>query len=325
MPEPRLMAPNGKEVSSLTDSDKEADQAMEIMQDSALLSLPLEVFQTVARHMDVGTFYASLFTCKYFLKAGECRPNILRHLYHLPGLRLGLDDLSTSDLLRQFRKRAAESGCASSVLANVSKYQQTSFTSLTSAVFAPANPTQPDYPDRQARLATIHDRGIIMVYDLLEDQVRLKKELHIRPEDGDQRSIEIVKMAFASGSHDLAVLYRHRPTRLPAHFTAARSTNPFAPLADIYKLVTFHYLWSNSKGFFYDSHQQETRDIRVEVDNEQIPVGLALSSDGHACIAWKTQSETNPTKLILIGRNEDLMQSCTYGKSDSQISMSRFL
>ena len=278
---------------------------MKIVQDSPLLSLPIEVFQIMTRHMDAGTFYASLLTCKYFLKAAECRRNLIHHLYSLPGLRLGLDDVPTSDLLLQFRKRAAESACAG-VLAHITKYQQASRISLSNAAFSPANSS---HPESQAHVAMIHDGGVIQIYDLGKHHVRLKAELHIRPEDGNDSRMEIVRMAFAPCSRDLAVLYRYLPHSTKSSVKEIYEHDTLSKTA--YKLVTFHHLWARTKGYFYDSHQQETKE--VVVSDTEVPVGLALASNGYACLASRNQTQEHATNLTLIGRDEKLMEACTYG------------
>ena len=305
------MAPHPEFVMDRASLNKmdEADPKMEITQDSALLDLPLEVFQLITRYMDAATFYTSLLTCQYFLKAAKCRPNVIQHLYNLPGLRLGLDELSTSDLLLQYRKRAAESGCAAGTLADVTKYQQTSQTSLSNAAFSPANVPQ---PASQAHVATVHDGGTIQIYDLGKHHVRLKVELHIRPEDNNESRMEIVKMAFAPCSRDLAVLYRHLPHSLKSNRKKQGFTHDSTG-KKVFKLVTFHSLLARTKGYFYDSHQQETKDIRVS--DVYIPVGLALAANGNACIAWKNQIYEPITTLTLIGRDEKLMEACSYGQS----------
>lgn len=304
------MAFDGVDVTDHTDNSRqeEPESATVIVQDSALLSLPLEVLQTITRWMDAGTFFASLLTCKQLLKAAKCRPNLLRHLHSLPGLRLGLGNYSTSGLLVQFRKRAAESGCAAGVLSDVTTYSPNSRTSLSNAAFSPASPSQ---PNSHAHLATVNDGGIIHIYDLGKDQVRLKTELHIRPEDGSAARMEIVKMAFCSRSRDLAVLYRHLSSeRGPL---GKRGFFDCIPLdGTLFKLVTFHHVHTSTKGYFYDSHLQETRDIR-SLDKE-VPVGLALASNGLACIAWKKSGKEDNTRVTLTERDEKLMQACTYGK-----------
>ena len=283
--------------------------AMEINQDSTLLELPLEIFQLITRYLDPATFYSSLLTCRHFLEAAQCRPIIIRHLSGLPGLRLGLDDLSTTELLLHYRKRAAESACAAGILADVTKYQQTSRASLFSAVFSPANVLE---ASSKAHVATVHNGGIIQIYALGEDYVRLKTELHIRPEDGDDTRMEIVKMAFAPVSRDLAVLYQNIPHTVKSSDGKKGFTHDSYGFK-VFKLVTFHFLLARSKGYFYDSHQQETRVIRVM--DVEFPVGLALAARGNACVAWKNQVHQKFTTLTLIGRHEKLMEACNYGQS----------
>lgn len=301
------MFPGGVEVIDLTNNSV-AQPSQKIVQDSILLGLPLEVFQTIIWYMDAGTFFASLLTCKQFLKAAQCKPNLLRHLYNIPGLRLGLEDLSTSELQLQFRKRAAESGCAAGVLADVTRFSQTSQISLSNATFSPASPSQ---PGSHAHLATVHDGGIIHIYDLGKHHVRLKAELLIGPEDGNPHRLEVFGLAFSPGSRDLAVLYRQIPGRKKL-FGERGFFDHRPPGSCLYKLVTFPHVYMSTNGSFYDSHQPETREVTTS--HIETPVGLALASNGHACIAWKTPCNEDKTNVTLIGRDEILMQSCRYGQ-----------
>lgn len=106
-------------------------------QQSRLLTLPTEIFQGITWHMDVGTFFASLLTCRQVMKAAHSKRLLLRHINNIPGLRLGLEDLSTEGLLHQFSMRAAECGCGAGVLADVTNYAPTSKRPVSSAVFSP--------------------------------------------------------------------------------------------------------------------------------------------------------------------------------------------
>lgn len=106
-------------------------------QQSRLLSLPTEIFQFISWYMDVGTFFASFLTCRQFMIAARSKPLLLRHIHNIPGLRPGLEDLSTADLLDQFSKRAAESSYGAGVLADVTRYAPRSKTPLSNAVFSP--------------------------------------------------------------------------------------------------------------------------------------------------------------------------------------------
>lgn len=294
------------------DSKPESDTQTEIQQTSTLLKLPIEVFQTITWHMDIGTFFISLLTCKFFLAAAQSRPNLHRHIGSLPGLKLGFDSITTPDLLLQLRKRAAESGCAAGVLSNLTLYGPASRIPLSNAVFSPAVPGQ---RGSVPQLATVEEGGAIQIYDLGKDHIRHKAELHIEPTDDDNGCrIEIQKMAFSSESQDLAVLYRSHNTR--CHLIA----ETFDVGDPTYRLVTFHRLHAKTKKYFYSSSQQETRNIGVRneardisISNADTPVGLALASNGNACISLQQHGNCNDTKVFLIGRNEKMMEACSYG------------
>ena len=263
---------------------------------SPLLRLPDEVLQIILKHMDAGTFFASLLTSKRFLRAASSRSLLFRHLDRIPGLALGLDDLSTSDLLIFFRKRAAHSGCAAGVLANVTRYAHQP--GMKSAIFIPPDVSQ---PGDSARLVTTQWDGVLQIYDLTQDFVRCQVELHIRPEGASQTTrYEIFKVSSSPSTRDLAVLCRQREHRQRA--ISARD-------AFIYKLVTFHRCFAKNLGYFYNSIYQESRDIKNL--KEYTPTGLALASNGNACIVWKCTSELHKFKICLVRRNRKTMV-CDY-------------
>ncbi len=271
----------------------------EVRQDSAFTRLPNELLQLITKHMDAGTFFASLLTSKKFLEIALCRPLLFHHLNRIPGLTLGLTDLPTPDLLVFFRRRAAQSGCAAGALANVTKYAHQP--GMSSAVFIPSDLSQ---PGNLAQLVTFQWDGVLQIYDLAEDYVRRRVELHIRPEGGCPNTrFEILKVSFSPSSRDLAVLYRQRENR--------HNTSPFpkrsesACDSEVYRLVTFHRCFAKSLGYFYDSFLQETRDI--DGIEDQKPVGLALASNGNACIAWRSTIGRNESKICLVRRNNKIM------------------
>ena len=230
------------------------------------------------------------------------RPLILYHLNQLPGLTLGLNHLPAPELLSVFRRHAVQSGCAAGALANVTKY--TYRPTLSKAVFIPSDPSQ---PGNLSQLVTNQWDGVLQIYDLAEDHVRRKVELHIRPEGGcSSTRVDILKVCFSSSSRDLAVLYRQREhsqnadplPELPERSESARHN-------EVYSLVTFHRCYAKTLGYFYDSFLQETRDIKAPED--QKPVGLALASNGTACITWRCRDRLNGTKIFLVGRNGKIM------------------
>lgn len=300
----------GLEIMDPTDNSfpKAMKESEPATQDSPLLGLPLEVLQTITWYMDAGTFFASLLTCKQVFEAAKCRPNLLRHLHNLPGFRLDLKDISVLGQLLHFRRRAAANGCAAGVLADVTTFSQTSRTSLSNAAFSPRGSSQAGRPNF---LATAHEGGFVHVYDLGEHHVRLESVLHIPSEDGNPHPMEVSRLAFGPDSHDLAVLYRDILCREETSVNEGLPVNR-PPGSCLYKLVTFHYVHTSDPGSSYDSDLQETRDItRPDIE---VPVGLALASNGRACIAWKVLGKENKTKVTLIGRDETLMRACGYGQ-----------
>lgn len=271
-----------------------------------LLTLPIEILQTITWHLDASAFFTSILTCKRFMDAALCRRNIFHHIHSLPGIRLGLEDLETSELLLAFRQRAAKYLCGAGVLANVTRYDPVPSTiSFSKAVFSPGSPAQ---------LATAQDFATVHVYELTSHNVRLKAELQSHWcswEAVAATDLDIIKIAFSS-SRDLAVLYKPRRPSQKQRFS------PFVdeldkPDTQVLKLVTFHRLHASTKGYFYSSHQQETRDIICHISIE--PVGLAIASNGKACIAYKTPVLKDSTEMLLIGRNAKVMDACSYGES----------
>ena len=86
--------------------------------------------------MDAATFFTSLLTCHHFLTSALNRRNLLRHINNLPGIKLGLEEQHTPQLLREFRRRAAESGVGAGVLAGRCIWEKGRGRSLGTAVFA---------------------------------------------------------------------------------------------------------------------------------------------------------------------------------------------
>ena len=267
-------------------------------QTSAFLRLPDELLQIISKHMDTGTFFASLLTSKRLLHVALSRSLLFHHLNRMPGLTLGLSDLPTPDLLLFFKKRAAQSGCAAGALADVAKYADQP-PGLSSAVFIP-----PNQLGDLAQLVTAHWDGVLQVYDLARDYVRRRFELHIRPPEGFPNTrFEILKVSFSSSSRDLAVLYRQREH--PQSRSSFRKRTEPDHNSGAYKLSTFHCCFAKTLGYFYDSFLQEIRDIKEIEDHT--PVGLAVASNGNACIVWRSTGRLNKSKICLVRRNEKIM------------------
>ena len=268
-----------------------------------LLHLPPEILQAIAWHMDPGTFFVSLLTCKTIYDAAKDRRNLLRHLHSIPGLRLGLDDLSTADLLMRFRKRAAASLCGAAVLADIARYAPADNNSqISKSVFSAGTHGTP------AQLATVYESMFVRIYELTADHVRLKAELRIiSREDVGHPDLEVLKIAFSS-TRDLAVLYRHR--RAPTDVSPFVDEEPTQAKCTL-RLVTFHYYYTGMRGYFYSSEEQETTDISQDVGF--VPTGLALASNGNFCISWTSCDIEKHPEVWLCGRDKKLMAAIQYG------------
>ena len=274
-----------------------------------LLDLPPEVLQTILWHMDPGTLFISLFTCRRIFDAAKAKNVLLHQIGSIPGLRLGLgENVPTPELLTKFRLRAAESLLGVPVLADVAKYAPGSNPiHVRQCVFGRGPPGTP------AQLATVYQHHpVINIYELTADHIRLKAELRteLSRTDGGSCNVEVLKVAF-SASRDLAVLYRYTPR--------SGKASPFvdeaaAKAKHTLKLVTFHHCHAATKGWFYTSNVQDTRDISYR--QSSYPVGLALAMNGNACIAWKSPGDDDATKVCLYGRDAKLMDACSYGQSD---------
>ena len=274
-----------------------------------LLDLPAEILQTVAWHMDPGTFFVSLLTCKTIYDAAKYRRNLLRHLHSIPGLRLGLEDLTTSDLLLRFRKRAAASLCGGGILADITRYAPVdSVKSISKAIFSSGAPAQ---------LATVHEPAIVNIYELTADHVRLKAELRIQSrEDSSDLEVEVLKIAFSS-TRDLAILYGHkRSPRKVSPFVDDEATETKRTL----KMVTFHHCYSGMRGHFYSTDEQETTDITQDLGFE--PAGLALASNGNFCISWACSDIEKHPEVWLCGRDKKLMAALQHGMSHIHVQNS---
>ena len=275
-----------------------------------ILRLPTEIFNLIQWRMNAVTFFVSLLTCRYFLKAAASRPLVLHHLHTLPGLRLGLDDLDADQLLTEFRRRAAVGGYAAGVLANTKVFGPTPGSLMSRSVFTSHEVTYPR--STQTTLAVPHRNGFVQLYNLTQDSVHKEDELHLPLEQRTQDEMDILKVAFAPQTRDLAVLCR--PADSSPCVPQFTDSFPRAHKPDlvIYKLILFHRLHSKRRGHYYFSFKNETRDVPID---SAIPASLAISSDGTACIAWKHHDNNVTWKPWLIFRNDKLMRSCSYGES----------
>ncbi len=275
-----------------------------------LLGLSLEVFQHILRQMDPATFFASILTCKSFMVAAGSSKDLISHqIRKLPGIVPEAHHLSMDRLFLLFRQRAAQSGCAARVLADVERYVPAPGTSLTTSAFStfPDKCSSPSltplsYPasDNTVQLAVAYQGGMISVYDIGRPGAYHKTNLFIHPEDENDGKIEILCIAFSKGSKDMAVIYEILDHK--------RNLD-----VDPFRLVMFHRLYEAQRGFTFDSDRQEAR--VVDHPTHARPVGFALASNGNACIAWRYPCGSERTTVTTIGRNAEVTKMRTCGQS----------
>lgn len=278
--------------------------------ESYLLELPLEILQLIFWHLDVATVYTSLLTCKKFVQAATSRRVILRHLQNLPGLRLGFEHMSTSQLWNLFRKRAAESLCGAGVLADIKSYASTQCGGSSSpsdrSTLEPQKFEYRCYKVSQpifslalpAQVAMADDLGVIRVFKLDDRGVRLTCEILPQPLNlYDLCDTAVLKMAFSS-NNDLAILYQPlQPIKVlePSPFSH-RINNP-VPLV----VVVYRHQLSPTGDITYTVDEYDATQIPWHTGTEC--VNFALAPNGNACVGWRGHNLLERTDFWLILSN----------------------
>ena len=264
-----------------------------------LINLPPELLQTILWHMEPGACFTALQTCKTFHTNANLRKLLLHQISHLPGLRLGLDELQTEELSTTFRTRAARNAVAVNLFSDMSRYEPFGPESDMSKCALVQGPVKPPY------LAVPIDKQRINVYWLGSKFVRLKAE-GLKPRERKSRDLEIVHMAFSEGK-DLAILYSCKPSTRPRHVFDEKLGSKRK-----YKLVTFLYTKTSNRSSFYKNSMQETRNVTAEHYDSK-PVGLALANNGTACITWQRSSDCQKTEVWIYGRHKEILDNTSHG------------
>lgn len=155
-----------------------------------LLQMPREILQLICHHVEVDAFFVALQTCKAFAQAGRSRNLLLRQLGGIPGIRPGLEDLSTEVLLDEFLSRAKRNCVAAAVLADITLYSAFDGSSLARAVFSST------CREHQPRMAAVDGSDTMLVYELRRNSVTLKLKLWPSDCDMSVQDYEIVKITF---------------------------------------------------------------------------------------------------------------------------------
>ncbi len=270
-----------------------------------LLKLPPEIVQAILWHMDPGTLMVCLSLSAKLFRLAESKHLLLHQLRSVPGLTLGLEDLSTHDAFLLFRQRAIRNLCGSQVLARLTRYSAgPDKISVRQCVFSPGTPL---------RLAVAyHHQSVIRIYDFQGVNMLLNTDLqaHLFQDEGDDCQLKLLNIAFSS-NRDVAGLYRYTPS--------LGSGGPLVKDAierskKTLKLVVFTDFGSPPKGRrgrTYSTYQG-TRDIVVDDGTE--PTALAIGKDGTACIAWARSDRPVVVKIGLYLKDQVLLETCGYGQ-----------
>ncbi|KAI9700729.1 MAG: hypothetical protein M1836_002098 [Candelina mexicana] len=254
--------------------------------------------------MDPGTFFVSTFVCHAMSEAASSSKRILLHqLATIPGIKLGLEDLSTKELFLCFRTRAARHLFGVDCLADVTRYcSKDRRMNVSSSIF---NAESSHY-----QLAVVgQDDPSIHLYRL--EGISPTFETSLRPglweSNSEDCDMEAIKVAFAD--NDITALFRYKP--VPPDYC---KRSPFVRDAiekakRTLKLVTFPRLRMSPEGTSYSSVDQETRDIFNEGCE---PVGLAVDEEGTAAISWQSPRDAEVTKICLYKRDHQLMEERNY-------------
>ena len=265
-----------------------------------LTGLPREVLQTILWFMDAGTYLTSIFLCRTVHDAANSRPLLLRQLYRIPGLVFDIGHLPTEELFLLFRRRAARSLLAVSVLADSVVYSPSGRFRfrVRECCFSPGPPPL---------LATVHSNSpIINVYGLESQTISLHKQLQADLSEISRfEAHEILKIAFAASispeAFCIASLNREKP------FGIVES--PRKHIRELW-LVIFHYSYAQC------SLTHSVRRITPEKHYE--PVSLALARDGRICIVWRAWGTS--TKVVLYEQDHSLHVDGDLGKLCSCIT-----
>lgn len=152
------------------------------------------------------------------------------------------------------------------------------------------------------------DRGIIRVFKLDDQRIRLASELHPQSlNPSDQRGMAVLKMAFST-NHDLAVVYKSLEQ------TKVLEVSPFYRRAKSVPLmiVVYRCMLSPTGDIYYSVEEHETTEVRCPPGTEC--VGLAVAPNGNVCVGWQSHLLHERTDFWLI-----VSSSIAPSKGTSQI------
>ena len=262
------------------------------------LPLPPEIVDRIFWHLDVGSYFVTLMTCKQFWVVASSRRNLLRQIQRIPGLRNGLENLSTRDLFIEFRRRACKAACGSEVMADVkgAPIPSGSIHSMS---------TMTTFQSRLGRstvvLAIPHHDASVAIYSVSKDDVNLIETVRYC---GPNNQFDISIHALSFSRYDLlGVLYGQDDWCCPKGAKKkCRKCSASSSVRTIRNYQLMAYEISDHSSTAHELRYPEYQPpLFRNSDLHGYPSSIALWDDLSACIAWEGKKASQDLQLSFTG------------------------
>ena len=273
------------------------------------IPLPPEILETVFWYLDERSFFVSLLTCKQFWIVGSSRRNLLRQIKRIPGLRYGLEYLTTQQLFREFRRRAAQAAYGAEMLVDVKGCQtpRGSRHSLACMITCDLS-SDATRVSLVSLLALPNQNGTIGIYKVTANDVSLVQTLSPRELFPIGLMIEVFALSFAPDGH-LVVLCGHANYQCPCDknpdlgqclcLTTLESVCIYK--AAIYELSELPFNYGMP-----DFSPSEFIPPILLPSAENRPTSIIMdTSRGSICVAWKSSFASRIASLSYVRRISD--------------------
>ncbi|KAI9786742.1 MAG: hypothetical protein M1816_007813 [Peltula sp. TS41687] len=285
-----------------------SDDPPQPQQTLSFLDLPVEVLERIFYFLDPDTVYGALLTCKELRDVIKSSKKVLaRQLHLLPGENTSIATLTTAELLKVFRTRAAHSLCCASLFCSTVRYDADHPYKLNCRLSM-------FYRESGTLLVSFHGQRDLHTLNARHGVFDMGSKLQPTHLGLDVEDVKLLKVSF-SACQDILALYDrdegsfHVPTAQATAARVAYSTRNSSALK-CSKLVTFHHCSTTLRGSFYTSAVQDTMDIVHPASFH--PVGLAGSDLGYVAVSWQNGQNPGLVRITVHHRHEDLIQRTNY-------------
>ena len=226
---------------------------------------------------------------------------------------MGLDDLEAEELVCRYRSRAAQHSITARIQASSSHYKAGLNALMARSAHVQFYYSRPS--SRYTTLAVPTQGGIIQLYECSKRLVKRREELHVHREENRSSPTRILRMAFSEETKDLAILCTQDDDQDVGSLRRGCQMDRYTYPVTIYKLILFPRCHAAVKGWYYDTNQQESRDVIFQRGAKV--TGLALTKHGTACIVWSDVRAKKSSLVWLVYRNKELMGSQHFDTSPS--------